>query len=352
MKKISTVLSSLAAALALVIFVTGGATVLIITTVLKDPQLINESGIIRGSIQRISKLALCGEEYSQPMQRLNRLLLRQPEQDSKTNDKNVQFYFDIRQDLLQQWRQLSNGFLHLSSLPSNRTESKKIRRRLLSGSELCWNLANRMVLHAQLSSEARLDKIHWLIPLYIVSALLIFTLLLQIRRYVHRRLEWLAAHDPLTDLNNRRAFNDRIQEELQLYHRKKIPFTLILFDLDNFKSVNDRFGHDVGDTVLRRFAELLKTNTRKTDSICRIGGEEFAVILTGAEGKSAAVSADKIRVLTSELRFTGGCSVTVSGGIAEVAEGDSLTTLFKRADEALYFSKEHGRNKITAGTQI
>lgn len=156
-----------------------------------------------------------------------------------------------------------------------------------------------------------------------------------------------ARTDPLTELPNRRVFDEELLRRLAEWNRKRNPFCLLMIDVDYFKSLNDRFGHPVGDQVLRRLAEVLRGTAREMDLIARVGGEEFAAVLpstTAQEGRQAteriraAVATIPIRCDQAEL------TVTASLGLAVVQAGDDITTLVRRADEALYASKRAGRN--------
>lgn len=158
--------------------------------------------------------------------------------------------------------------------------------------------------------------------------------------------------DGLTGLWNRAYFDDRLAEECALARRHRRQICLILFDIDFFKSINDRYGHPFGDLVLQRVSKVLTTHLRQTEIACRYGGEEFAVILreTGLQG--GEVTAERLRVSIAELSLVHGrepVNVTVSLGISA---NQCLTTneiapaeLLKSADEALYRAKQSGRNR-------
>ncbi|MGQ9575095.1 MAG: GGDEF domain-containing protein [Thermoguttaceae bacterium] len=157
-----------------------------------------------------------------------------------------------------------------------------------------------------------------------------------------------ARTDPLTGLPNRRAFQDALARRFAEWRRKNTVFCLMMADLDNFKSINDRHGHAAGDSVLRGVAEMLENVLREMDFVARIGGEEFAVILpsTGAlegcrtaELCRSALAGHPFRREGLELRLT------VSLGLAAVEAADDAASLLRRADEALYAAKRAGRNR-------
>ncbi len=158
----------------------------------------------------------------------------------------------------------------------------------------------------------------------------------------------LSRIDALTDLYNRRSFEEQLAHHLSLAARHdEHCLSLLMLDLDFFKNINDSYGHDQGDKVLKQFAAILRSSCRAEDLASRIGGEEFALLLPLTSASEARVLAQRIgqsvrqRVLLPDDR-----QVTVSIGLAEYLEGDSLESIFKRADEALYQAKREGRDRV------
>ena len=165
-----------------------------------------------------------------------------------------------------------------------------------------------------------------------------------------------AAHiDSLTGVANRRAFTEHALRTLAECQREDAPLSLVFFDVDHFKAVNDGKGHAVGDHVLRRFADVARCNLRPDDVIGRIGGEEFAVILPRTSPGAAYVIADRIR-----LAFTESCrsldalslNVTVSAGIAPAHAWSSFDSMMQAGDEALYRAKTRGRNRVEHAARV
>lgn len=157
-----------------------------------------------------------------------------------------------------------------------------------------------------------------------------------------RQLETQANVDPLTGALNRRGLGmvlDRLLRSADLQ-----PLSLIILDLDHFKALNDRHGHQVGDAVLQEFVRLCNRVLRKHDRVYRFGGEEFVVVVDG-DADAALVVAEKIRMTVEEGDFHVGQGVTVSAGIAQAAAGEAQRDLIRRADAALYRSKSEGRNR-------
>lgn len=167
------------------------------------------------------------------------------------------------------------------------------------------------------------------------------------RKNLMDELTFQALHDRLTGLYNRGKTEDRLRQEIARSSRYGNTFSLILFDVDHFKLVNDRFGHNAGDDVLVEVAAQLSNNIRVADFIGRWGGEEFLVILPETSLESGGEVAENLRMHVAQQTFPipdGG--VTVSAGVSAYLPGDSIQDLVKRADAALYLAKEDGRNQV------
>ena len=161
-------------------------------------------------------------------------------------------------------------------------------------------------------------------------------------------LEKTAITDPLTGIPNRRFFQEKLKEEIHLAQRYGRPFSLILMDIDHFKKINDKFGHDIGDKVLVEFASLIRKHIRDSDYFCRIGGEEFAVILPETTLNDAVRVAKKINKIVRE-NPNATVPITVSLGVVEYIKGESEADIYKRADNALYKAKTSGRDRVVIG---
>ncbi|NPA72201.1 MAG: diguanylate cyclase [Gammaproteobacteria bacterium] len=166
------------------------------------------------------------------------------------------------------------------------------------------------------------------------------------------QLEQLSLTDALTGISNRLYFNRNLRKEIQRAHRYQTPLSLIMFDVDHFKQVNDTFGHDVGDRVLIELSNLVQSQLRDTDMLCRFGGEEFMIILPETELSEAQQTAERLREIianSSSEEFP--TPLTVSFGVAHITKWDSEKTLLKRIDQALYLAKERGRNRVVLATE-
>ncbi|CAM2063734.1 Diguanylate cyclase [Sulfidibacter corallicola] len=165
------------------------------------------------------------------------------------------------------------------------------------------------------------------------------------------RLRKLATTDGLTGVLNRRTFYEKAREEVERATRLKHPLSLIVMDIDHFKRINDRFGHDAGDRAIVEVANRCSSQIRKIDRFGRIGGEEFAAVLVETELADAIICAERMRkAVAGEELDLGETSIelTVSLGVTRWSPEDAIETTFKRADAALYKAKESGRNKVVS----
>lgn len=156
-----------------------------------------------------------------------------------------------------------------------------------------------------------------------------------------------ARTDALTGLPNRRALDDELNRRIASYRRQGTPLGVLLVDVDRFKGVNDRYGHLVGDHVLKSVADALRQAVRDCDLLARFGGEEFAVLVAGATPEEFTSAAERVRKFVEQAQIE--CNglqlqATISCGVAEASGGEEIVSLLRRADEALYASKSAGRN--------
>lgn len=172
-------------------------------------------------------------------------------------------------------------------------------------------------------------------------------------RAMNEHLKHLSTIDSLTTLFNRRFLTEILETELLRAKRLRSTLALLIVDIDHFKSINDRFGHQTGDKVLVKVAETLRLGLRTYDIASRYGGEEFVLVLPGTSTPGGVEVAERLRSATERLAWPdlpAGARVTVSIGVSSFAheEGDSADALFGRADQALYAAKNRGRNRVEA----
>ncbi len=166
---------------------------------------------------------------------------------------------------------------------------------------------------------------------------------------LYRYALWSASKDPLTGINNRGALDTALRREVELAHRHGTPLSLLVMDIDHFKSVNDRYGHTMGDCALRHVADCAASCIRGSDMLFRYGGEEFVVLTSNTEWFGGLMLAERLRTaigamecVCNEVRLR----MTVSLGVSTLGTDDDPAALFARADEALYQAKLEGRNQV------
>lgn len=164
---------------------------------------------------------------------------------------------------------------------------------------------------------------------------------------IHEKLKEQAYHDELTDIYNRKAYNERIEEKFNLYSRYKSKFCIAMYDIDDFKGINDTYGHDIGDKVLIEMTKEIKENIRKTDLIFRVGGEEFVILFPKTLLDEAYVVIEKIRETVSRMNIVDNKKITISIGITEVKDNDTPTSIYERIDKLMYVSKHEGKNRTS-----
>lgn len=159
--------------------------------------------------------------------------------------------------------------------------------------------------------------------------------------------------DPTTQIHNRLAFEERVKRDFAHWKRYRSTLSLIILDIDNFKLINDTYGHKAGDVALKYIAQLLQKNLRETDFIARYGGEEFVVLVPEASQKDLMKVAEKLRLAIEKCDFhhhNKKVPITISSGIACFSEEDTVDDVFSRADKALYTAKNQGRNRCSYET--
>jgi diguanylate cyclase (GGDEF)-like protein len=163
---------------------------------------------------------------------------------------------------------------------------------------------------------------------------------------LYEEVSRLAREDSLTGAFNRRKMDELIQAESVRSDRYKTFFSMIIFDLDDFKEINDRYGHDVGDGVLKQLIEVVRADLRSVDAIGRWGGEEFVILLPGIKIHQAVYVAQRVLKTIDKTEFSGGIHVTASFGVAQRMAGESFENFYRRLDQAMYKAKSNGKNQV------
>lgn len=161
-------------------------------------------------------------------------------------------------------------------------------------------------------------------------------------------LEYLVVADPLTGTFNRRKFHDALDRAVSNATRHDHRFALLMLDIDHFKHINDSFGHQVGDEVLRGFCERIKSAVRSADQLFRVGGEEFCLLANVAGDEDIGPLAEKLRKVVADQTFPVVGKITTSIGVANFREGDTQESIYTRADDAMYEAKRKGRNCVVS----
>ncbi|MEA3553943.1 MAG: GGDEF domain-containing protein, partial [Campylobacterota bacterium] len=152
--------------------------------------------------------------------------------------------------------------------------------------------------------------------------------------------------DGLTQVYNRNKFDELFELEIKNTKRYKTPLCVAIIDIDKFKNFNDTYGHLIGDEVLITMAQTVKTHVRETDTFARWGGEEFVILLKNTNVKNAKIVSEHIKDRIEENNHKTAGKITASFGLTQYIENDTIESIFKRCDDALYIAKENGRNRV------
>jgi len=184
---------------------------------------------------------------------------------------------------------------------------------------------------------------HYFIPLVLIT---VFSALMSRLKTIHKRLERLTGTDPLTGLSNRRALKKNLIMCIENHKRYGTKFSVLILDIDNFKNINDTFGHQKGDNILVTISNILKNTSRTTDCCARWGGEEFIILLPNSDVNGAIIKAENLRS-TIENTISNPAKVTCSFGVSDAyKEDDTIDNIIMRADQALYQAKYMGKNRV------
>ena len=166
---------------------------------------------------------------------------------------------------------------------------------------------------------------------------------------IQEKLKKQTYYDELTKIFNRKAYNERIQEKFDLFDRYDTNFTIAMYDIDDFKKINDTYGHDIGDKVLVEITNEVKSIIRKTDFLFRVGGEEFVIIFDKISLDEAYDIAEKIRINVSKMQIIENEKITISMGITQAIANDNPQSIYERVDKLMYQSKRNNKNQTTKG---
>jgi diguanylate cyclase (GGDEF)-like protein len=254
-------------------------------------------------------------------------------------DKNVSQKYLQLQEI---WQELLGSIQKYRKGP---TES--LTDRIMNLSEGCEILIDSLFSEAEIVLDKNERNLIIMIIVFIaINGSLIILIGFIVKKYISEKLEYMASHDQLTSLPNRFIYREILGKEIAQAFRTSSKLSLILFDIDFFKHINDKYGHNAGDEVLRFIAKTINTCIRKSDFLFRIGGEEFAIIAGNTNIKQASLLSEKIRNTVMHLKNTKYGTITLSFGLAELEKEDNAELLFKKADTVLYRAKKRGRNRV------
>jgi len=285
---------------------------------------------IKGEIQRYSKFILQNKNPKQLEIRIDNnikkifYLLEKNNEIIPTEDKKE--FKNLLFSLIKNWKRVKEG------------DPK--------ASEDVWVITSKLTNYMQQISQKKIKYLSKKVyAITFISSLIIIILIFFVYARIKEGIEKASISDNLTGLYNRLYFDEMSKYFIEKYKRYKTPFTMLLFDIDDFKKINDTYGHQIGDDVLRKVGNILLDSLRRTDIAFRYGGEEFVVILPQTSIENSKKVVDRLRALIArEINFNGK-PVTISGGIAQY-NGEELEKFIKKLDDALYEAKRSGKNKI------
>ncbi len=216
-------------------------------------------------------------------------------------------------------------------------EGDRLEYQLRMGDEVLGELTLCRRRPFEQAETAALDSLVWCLIYPLRNAL------------QHRKALHSAFLDPLTGARNRRAFDESMAHEVALAERNATPLSLVIIDIDHFKSINDNYGHATGDLALQALVECVNATLRDADLLYRFGGEEFVLLLNNTDQEGAWRLAERLRRNLERREFHWGeqsLKMTASFGVSTHIRGEGSATLFERADSALYRAKENGRNRV------
>jgi len=302
----------------------------------EDSYFINQIGLIRGNIQRYTKFKI-----------LNK--------DNQTILQEVKFTLNNIQRALIEEKKISDSFYNRFNKKLNKIENNiyilettNDQNRLLEISETLWKECNELMKIALKFHRYKFSQILTTFNILIYGTVIfLIIIILFIFTKVKKGLEVETITDKLTGLYNRLYFNEIYEYFIERYKRNKHTFSMLIIDIDDFKKINDNYGHTTGDEVLIKIGTILKENIRKTDFAFRYGGEEFVIIYPDTEIKKAYEVSKRILQEIPKKVLINLKPITISGGIGEY-KGENPKEFFEKVDKALYKAKKSGKNKIVS----
>ncbi len=302
--------------------------------IFEDSYFVNQLGLIRGDIQRYSKFKIVGIQKHQISSNIELILNDIYFLISQEKNYSKEFYNDFKQ-------KLDKIYYEFEKLQKTYDKNK-----IIELSEKLWFQTNKLVDTALNYHKYKFSNAIKTFNLVIYSTVVFLILIIFfVYKKVKKGLEIETITDKLTGLYNRLYFNEIYNYFIKKYSRDKKTFSLLIVDIDNFKKINDTYGHATGDEILKKTGSIIKEVIRKTDFAFRYGGEEFVVIFPETKIDEAYSVAERIlKTLPQKIKINLE-PVTISGGIGEY-NGENPKEFFEKVDEGLYIAKRTGKNKI------
>lgn len=268
------------------------------------------------------------------------------------------FYFDHKNNSLELKTYLldiQNSIIELKKAKDDRLKAKNIIKSDLIYDKYFQHSVDKINIVRKYTSKKFIENyntynnikmaIYILITLVLVSFL---SLIFIFKKDIQQRIK-ISITDPLTKAKNRKAYQEDLKKLFNHFKRYQNPFCMILLDIDNFKQINDTYGHDIGDKVLVELTQLAQANIREDlDNFYRIGGEEFVLLCDNTSLQGGIQVAEKLRkTIGDKLKTIENRQITVSIGVSEITTQDDTSDIYKRADKYLYISKLNGKNQVT-----
>lgn len=299
--------------------------------------------MIRGGIQRVVKLELNNSNTKEHIKDIDLIF------DEFLVEEKYRLVSSKMSEFVRKIEILKNEWEFLKDLIQTYHRTKEVNDKinLIEQSELVWNLSEDALLSVTRISLQKTYMLNNTFFIFLIDFFLIIFVIFIINKKIRNKLEILSTIDSLTNTKNRNMYNEALDFELELVKRYKNNTAYIVMDIDHFKKINDTFGHNAGDLVLKELVVLLEETIRKTDMLFRIGGEEFVIFAKDIKEESFEYLVEKIRKKVESFESKISHKFTISIGATMFRSTDNKDTIFKRADEALYISKNSGRNKAT-----
>lgn len=296
--------------------------------------LINEAGKIRGGIQRIVKLELLSAENENLIAAVDQSMLNILKLEAERNFLDGAFNSKYVEDVERDWAILKI-LLRKDSLSE-----------LLVESERTWHSTYALVNYAEKRSLSAIS-FFYVLTFILFGVILALAFIILVTKFVIKdRIVYQSDHDSLTGLYNRHFFYQALEKEFAIAKRSNHGFAVFMCDIDHFKRVNDTWGHDAGDKVLREVSLALTDESREIDIVARYGGEEFVIFMLTRSKDECMVYAERLRSAVEKLLIMKKISVTISIGVCMYRQGLEIEDMLKNADAALYQAKAEGRNCV------